>query len=273
MTDRAGQIGQLVRTMAAQLRDAVTGALGLAAHDLPAPRPHRVLVVEKIGRNAVAELVNQARNHPQRGDSGSANPAYIALAELAANHGLEGLALGLKHETGEISFLDLDQSPEAAAITGGPFVSRELNKSLWRQLKKLVNIVVDRNMLGPRLPIRSPEEIPDEPELSDEAERLAAARLAVAELEAAKLAAAEIEAAKRLDEENAAIEAVLKEAAEAEENEPETIEPAKSEPEQVEPERIESEKIEAVKNEPDRIASEESGAENAGPETPGSQTP
>ena len=158
MSERAGHIGQLVRTLAHQLRDAVTGALGIAAHDLPVQRPHRVMVVEKVGRNAVAELVNQARNHPQRGDLGSANPAYVALAELAANVGIGGLALGLKGETGEISFLDLDGRQETA------FVDRERNRILWRQLKKLVNILVDRNMLGPRKPIRAPDEIPDEPD-------------------------------------------------------------------------------------------------------------
>ena len=186
MSERAGQIGQLVRTMAAQLRDAVTGALGLAAHDLPAPRPHRVLVVEKVGRNAVAELVNQARNHPQKGDLASANPAYAALAELASNYGIEGLALGLKHQTGEIGFLDLNQSPEDALKTGGPFVSREFNKSLWRQLKKLVNMIVDRNMLGPRLPIRSPEDSSDEPGAWPEGNELEKARRFDGEIEAAR---------------------------------------------------------------------------------------
>jgi hypothetical protein len=118
------------------------------------------MVVEKISRNAVAELVNQARNRPQRGDLGSANPAWVALAELAASVGVDGLALGLRNETGEISFLDLGRSFEEAA-SGGAFVDRETNKILWRRLKKLVNILVDRNMLGPRKPIRPPEDPPD----------------------------------------------------------------------------------------------------------------
>jgi hypothetical protein len=141
------------------LRDAVTGALGLAAHDLPPTKSHRALVVEKVGRNAVAELVNQARNHPQRGDLASANPAYVALARLASQFGTEGLALGLRNETGEISFLDL--GPVTDTGPDGPFVDRSRNRTLWRQLKKLVNLLVDRNMLGPRKPIRSPEESMD----------------------------------------------------------------------------------------------------------------
>jgi hypothetical protein len=33
---------------------------------------------------------------------------------------------------------------------------------LWRQLKKLVSILVDRNMLGPRKRLRSPEDIMDD---------------------------------------------------------------------------------------------------------------
>jgi hypothetical protein len=121
------------------------------------------MVVEKVGRNAIAELVNQARNHPQRGDRESANPAYAAMAELAQIFGMDGLALGLKAGTGEISFLDLDKDQRTA------FVDRELNKILWRQLKKLVNMLVDRNMLGPRLPIRAPEDYGEEPDDSDSA--------------------------------------------------------------------------------------------------------
>jgi hypothetical protein len=121
------------------------------------------VIVDKVSRNAIAELVNQARNHPQRGDFASPNPAYAALAELAQNHALESLALGLKNETGEISFLDLSFDPNLAEQTGGAFLDRASNKLLWRQLKKLVNLRVDRNMLGPRKPIRSPDQIPDEP--------------------------------------------------------------------------------------------------------------
>jgi hypothetical protein len=154
-------------------------------------------VVEKVGRNAIAELVNQARNHPQRGDLSSANPAYVALAQIGQNFGIEGLALGVKNETGEISFLDLNiqaapenpshalsasssavssdassgASIDAIKVSSGeqfgdlfvdPFVDRARNKLLWRQLKKLVTILIDRNMLGPRAPIRSPEDFPDD---------------------------------------------------------------------------------------------------------------
>jgi hypothetical protein len=107
----------------------------------------------------VAELVNQAKNHPQRGDLGSANPAFVALAELSGNSGINGLALGLRNETGEISFLDLDMTPEEAAKIGGAYVERDRNRMLWRQLKKLVYILVDRNMLGPRKRLRSPDEL------------------------------------------------------------------------------------------------------------------
>jgi hypothetical protein len=125
---------------------------------------HRAAVVAKVSRNAVAELVNQARNHPQRGDFSSANPAYVALAELTEISGTPGLALGLRNETGEISFLDLDMNPEEAERLGGAHVERRLNRNLWRQLKHLAALKVDRNMLGPSRPIRSPEDplLPDD---------------------------------------------------------------------------------------------------------------
>jgi hypothetical protein len=157
-------MGQLVRTLGSQLKDAFQGALGLAAHDLPPTRSHRSLIVEKVSRNAVAELVNQARSHPQRGDLGSANPAYVALAELSQHSGIDGLALGLRHETGELTFLDLYMSLEEVSRRGGAYVDRARNKMLWRQLKKLVSLQVERNMLGPRKRLISPEEMRDEPE-------------------------------------------------------------------------------------------------------------
>jgi hypothetical protein len=145
------------------LKDTFYGALGLAAHDLPPVKSHRAMIVEKVSRNAVAELVNQARNHPQKGDLASANPAYVALAELAQNYAMRGLALGLRNETGEISFLDLDLDQNLARQTGGAFLDRATNKLLWRQLKKLSTLKIDRNMLGPRKPIISPDQLPDEP--------------------------------------------------------------------------------------------------------------
>jgi hypothetical protein len=162
LADRAGQIGQLVRTLGNQLRDAFQGALGLAAHDLQPVKSHRALVVEKVSRNAVAELVNQAKNHPQRGDLGSPNPAYVALAELSQNSGIDGLALGLRQETSEITFLDLALPLEKAAQLGGAYIERSRNRTLWRQLKKLFSIQVERNMLGPRKPLRSPEDYLDD---------------------------------------------------------------------------------------------------------------
>jgi hypothetical protein len=162
VADKAGQIGRLVRTMGFQLRDAVTGALGLAAHDFPPARSHRSLVVDQVSRNAVAELVNQAKNQPQRGDLASANPAYVALAELSQIFGFNGLALGLKHETGEIGFLDLSMSLEAAAARGGAYLERSRNRIMWRQLKKLTNAKVDRTMLGPRKPVVAPDQMPDD---------------------------------------------------------------------------------------------------------------
>jgi hypothetical protein len=147
-----------VRTLGSQLKDALKDALG---RDVPEGEAlsHRAYVVAKVSRNAVAELVNQARNHPQRGDLSSANPAYVALAELTQITGVPGLALGLKNETGEISFQDLDMDPEKAKEKGGSYVERAQNKNLWRQLKHLVALKVDRTMLGPARPIRSPEDM------------------------------------------------------------------------------------------------------------------
>jgi hypothetical protein len=158
---KAGQIGQLVRTLGTQLKDALKDALG---HEVKEGEvlSHRAIIVAKVSRNAVAELVNQARNHPQRGDLTNANPAYIALAELTQITGIPGLALGLRNETGEISFLDLDMDPEKIQEKGGSYVERTQNKNFWRQLKHLVALKVDRTMLEPRRPIRSPEEDMDE---------------------------------------------------------------------------------------------------------------
>jgi hypothetical protein len=165
VADKAGQIGQLVRTLGGQLKGALSEALGLQEPGRDDQAARRV-VIGLVARKAVAELVNQAKKHPQRGDLASANPAYVALAELSENHGLPGLALGLKFEAGEISFLDLSLDPETANRIGGAFFDRPMNRMLWRQLKKLVGIKVDRTMLGPVKPIRSPEDFmwPDEGE-------------------------------------------------------------------------------------------------------------
>jgi hypothetical protein len=153
--------------MATQLKEALQGAMGIAAHDLPNVRSHRAQIVDKVSRNAVAELVNQAKSHPQKGDLASANPAYVALAALAGNSGRNGLALGLRNETGEITFLDLDMAPELVAKRGGAHLGRADSRHLWRQLKRLVAIEVDRNMLGPRKRLRSPDE-PLDADLGDD---------------------------------------------------------------------------------------------------------
>jgi hypothetical protein len=168
---KPGQIGQLVRTLGAHIKDAFRDGRDGTLTPEEAGNAHRAEVVAKVSRNAVAELVNQARNHPQRGDFSSANPAYVALAELTEIIGKPGLALGLKNETGEISFLDLDLDPEESVRIGGAYVERRLNRNLWRQLKHLAALKVDRNMLGPSRPIRSPEDpdLPDDPEQPEEA--------------------------------------------------------------------------------------------------------
>ncbi|MDR1677495.1 MAG: hypothetical protein LBS44_03790 [Deltaproteobacteria bacterium] len=149
--------------MATQLKEAFQGAIGLAAHELPPVRSHRSMIVDKVSRNAVAELINQAKNHPQKGDLGSANPAYVSLAALAENYGLPGLALGLRNETSEITFMDLNLPPEVVHARGGAHLERNNSRLLWRQLKKLVAIEVDRNMLGPKKRLRAPDDLlPDD---------------------------------------------------------------------------------------------------------------
>jgi hypothetical protein len=193
-----------MRTLGRQLKDRLVATLGF--EKLP-PRPSpRVSVVEKVSRNALAELVGRAKSHPQRGQADSANPAYVALAELALESGRPALALGLRYETGEITFLDLDlvadkkeeageairsvpvsgqeytatlpdgeadnrntmRSTELARQGKGPhsgpsgiaFVDRAENLALWRRLEELIYYKVDSTMVGPRKPIRAPEERP-----------------------------------------------------------------------------------------------------------------
>jgi hypothetical protein len=155
VAEKTGRMGQLVRNLGGQLKDALSGAFRFQDDEVDAPR---TAIIGLVARKAIAELVNQAKKHPQRGDLASANPAYVALSELSENHGLPGLALGLRFETGEISFLDMSLDPETANKKGGAFVDRPTNRMLWRQLKKLVAIKVDRTMLGPTKPIRSPED-------------------------------------------------------------------------------------------------------------------
>jgi hypothetical protein len=155
---KTGHFGELVRTLGHQLKEALSGA-ARAGEKGPQGSTPRSLVVAKVSRNAVAELVNQARNHPQRGDLASANPAYAALAELTELTGRPGLALGLKSETGEIGFLDLDMDPDEAARRGGAYLDRRQNRNLWRQLKNLAALKVDRSMLTAPRPVRSPEDM------------------------------------------------------------------------------------------------------------------
>jgi hypothetical protein len=152
--------------LGSQLKDALRDALGRELKEDEALN-HRALVVAKVSRNAVAELVNQARNHPQRGDLTSANPAYVALAELTDITGIPGLALGVRNETGELSFMDLDMDPLKVGEQGGSYVEKALNKNLWRQLKHLAALKVDRTMLGPTRPIRSPEDDMEDMDLPD----------------------------------------------------------------------------------------------------------
>ena len=151
-------LSTLMRTLGRQLKDRLELSFGLNIPMSPRPSP-RVSVVEKVSRNALAELVGRAKSHPQRGELGSANPAYVALAELTEESGRPGLALGLRHETGEITFLDLNLSADKVEKSGGAYVERSLNLNLWRRLEELIHIKVDRTMLGPRKPIRPPEEV------------------------------------------------------------------------------------------------------------------
>ncbi len=147
-----------MRTLGRQLKDKLVARLGFDFEPPPRPSP-RVSVVEKVSRNALAELVGRAKSHPQRGERHSANPAYVALAELTEESGRPGLALGLRHETGEITFLDLSLDADTMEESGGAFVGRAENLALWRRLEELIHYQVDSTMVGPRKPIKAPEEV------------------------------------------------------------------------------------------------------------------
>jgi hypothetical protein len=126
---------------------------------LPPPRHSpRLSAVEKVARNALAEMVGRARSQPQRGLAASANPAYVALAELTATSGRPGLALSLRYETGEITFLDFDLRADKEE-GGEVFVDRKENLDLWHRLEDLIINQVNRTMVGPRRPIRPPAEV------------------------------------------------------------------------------------------------------------------
>lgn len=189
MQTRPGQLGALMRTLGRQLKDQLAATLGFEPlPPRPSPRPSpRVSVVEKVSRNALAELVGRAKSHPQRGQADSANPAYVALADLALESRRSALALGLRYETGEITFLDLDMiadkmdeaeetikpAPGNPATVAPPdgglppqlgpggiaFLDRAENLALWRRLEELIYYKVDSTMVGPRKPIRAPEEM------------------------------------------------------------------------------------------------------------------
>lgn len=158
METRPGQLGTLMRTLGRQLKNKLVATLGFEVNLPPRPSP-RVSVVEKVSRNALAELVGRAKSHPQRGQTDSANPAYVALADLALENGRPGLALGLRYETGEITFLDLNQIADKMEDSGVAFVGRAENLALWRRLEDLIYHKVDSTMVGPRKPIRAPEEV------------------------------------------------------------------------------------------------------------------
>lgn len=158
MASRPGQLSTLMRTLGRQLKDKLAASLGFDFELPPRPSP-RVSVVEKVARNALSELIGRAKSHPQRGEADSPNPAYVALAELTAESGRPGLALGLRHETGEITFLDLDLDADKMEEGGGAFVDKTENLTLWRRLEDLIYYKVDRTMVGPRKPIRPPEEV------------------------------------------------------------------------------------------------------------------
>jgi hypothetical protein len=147
-----------MRTLGRQLTDRVAASLGLGFETPPRPSP-RVSVVEKVARNALAELIGRAKSHPQRGEHESPNPAYVALAELTAESGRPGLALGLRYETGEITFLDLNLDADKMENGADAFVDKTENLALWRRLEDLIYYKVDRTMVGPRKPIRPPEEV------------------------------------------------------------------------------------------------------------------
>lgn len=125
----------------------------------PPRRSPRFSAVEKVARNALAEMVGRSKSQPQRGLRDAANPAYAALAELTEESGRPGLALGLRGETGEITFLDFDLAADKLDDRGAAFVSRGENLALWRRLEELIISKVNRTMVGPRKPIRPPEEV------------------------------------------------------------------------------------------------------------------
>lgn len=154
----AEHVSALITSLCGRLRQRLAASLGLY-DDLPLPVSPRMAVVGKVARNALFELVGRAKSHPQRGEWRSANPAYVALAQLTEESGRPGLALGLRTETGEITFLDLDMSADKVEKNGGAHVGRDENLRLWRRLEDLIYLKVDSTMALPRKPIYPPEEV------------------------------------------------------------------------------------------------------------------
>lgn len=153
MVSRTGRLSILMRTLGRHIKERL---LGFEPEPLPRPSP-RLTAVEKVSRNALFELVGRAKSHPQLGEADSANPAYAALAELTDESGRPGLALGLRHETGEITFLDL--KADMTEEIGDAFVEKTENLMLWHRLEELIYQKVDSAMVGPRKPIKAPEEV------------------------------------------------------------------------------------------------------------------
>ena len=158
MASEPGRLGALMRTLSRRVRSGWSATLRWCF--LPPPRRSpRLSAVEKVARNALAEMVGRSKSQPQRGEGRSANPAYVALAELTEETGRPGLALGLRYETGEITFLDFNLEDDKLDESGAAFVGRRENLALWRRLEELILNKVNRTMVGPRKPIRPPEEV------------------------------------------------------------------------------------------------------------------
>jgi hypothetical protein len=149
-----------MRTLGRRFKKGWSAALRVCFLSPPRLSP-RLSAVDKVARNALADMVGRARSMPQRGRATSANPAYVALAQLTEASGRPGLALGLRHETGEITFLDFDLIADKEE-SGAAFVDRKENLALWRRLEELIINQVNRTMVGPRRPIRPPEEVDNE---------------------------------------------------------------------------------------------------------------
>ena len=158
MAATAERLSLMMRTLGRRFRRGWATALRVCFLPPPLTSP-RHSAVEKVARNALAEMVGRSRSQPQRGEPEAANPAYAALAELTRESGRPGLALGLRCETGEITFLDFDLVADETDESGAAFVGRRENLALWRRLEELILTKVNRTMVGPRKPIRPPEEV------------------------------------------------------------------------------------------------------------------